>query len=233
MQQLPRSLRCYLWLVNLACAVLVLWQGGHLIADGGLGRLSREQLFALGAFLILATAAHYAVLQVTRTVIQDLATPVQIAAILLFPVPYPLLLTLMSSGASEAIRHNSPLHKHAFNVSHPTLTVGMTTALCSLLTSPTHLLQQGKLGAALPMLVLLIALAYVLDVAVIVGIFAILQQRSPFNIWWREYRHALLPELAASSIGVAAAILWYFDPLALALAALPVVALRVAFYAVA
>ncbi len=230
---MPWPLRCYLWALNLACVGVVLVQAGPLIVHGSLAREPHDRLLALGAFLLLALAAHYTVLQVSRTVVQDLATPVHVAAILLFPAPFPLLLTFVSSVVSVALRRHTPIYKRAFNTSHPTLAVGLTTALFSPVASPTHLLRPADLAPALPSLVLLITLFYVLDVAMMLGVFALMQRRSPFTLWWQEYRHALLPELAASSIGIAATILWRFDPLALALAVLPVVALRVAFYAVA
>ena len=63
--------------------------------------------------------------------------------------------------------------------------------------------------------------------------FALQQRCAPWKIWWQSYRNAFLPELAGSSIGVVTVIMWRFDPLALALAVLPVVALRVAFIAIA
>ena len=212
---------------------MVAWQAVHLVAGGALAREPLNRLLALAAFLLLALAAHYMVLQVSRTVVQDLATPVHIAAILLFPPPYALLLTFISSVVSVALRRGVPFYKRAFNVSHPTLTVGLTTALSSLVVSPNRMLNDSSLFPTIPGLVLLIALFYILDVGMMVGVFALLEQRSPFILWWREYRSALLPELAASSIGIAATILWRFSPLAITLAVLPVVALRVAFYAVA
>lgn len=98
---------------------------------------------------------------------------------------------------------------------------------------PTAVLQPGHLGTALPALGVLLALYYVCDVGTFLLIFVLLEDDAPWQIWWRMYRPTLLPELAACTIGILATIVWHDDPVALALMVLPVVALRVAFGAIA
>src|SRR5664280_2184808 len=164
MRELPVALRLYLLALNLACLAMVLLQAVPLLRDGGLGREPRDILQVAAVLTLLAFAGEYLVLQVNRSVSQNLATPVHIAAILLLPPPLPLLLTFLSSVTSETIRRGSPAYKRAFNVSHPTLTVGLTTALSSQVLSPTHLLQSGRLAAAAPGLALVMLLFYLLDV---------------------------------------------------------------------
>ena len=233
MRDLPVALRSYLWTLNLACIVMVVAQGVPFFLGGNLGSEPRDVLNAAVALTLITFAGHFVLLQVNRSVSQDLATPVQVAALLLLPPPLPVLLTFVSSLASESLRRGSPGHKRAFNVSHPALTMWLTGGLSSLIVSPTHLLQPGHLMSAMPGLVLIMVLYYVLDVGLMLGVLALLQHCSPWQIWWESYRCAFLPEFAGSSIGVAAVILWRFDPLALSLALLPVVALRVAFIAIA
>ncbi len=232
MQELPVALRWYLRCLNLACLALV---GGltvvFLVRQGWNGE-PHDVFKAAVLFTVIAFTGHYMVLQVNRSVTQDLATPVHVGAILLLPSPLPVLLTFVSSLASEALRPGSPVYRRAFNVSHPTVVVGLTMGLSSLAVRPTHLLQPGRMASAMPALALLLVLFYVLDVSLMIGVLAFLRRCSPWQIWWQSYRPAFLPELAGSSIGVIAVIMWRFDPLALAFAAFPVVAVRVAFNAI-
>jgi diguanylate cyclase (GGDEF)-like protein len=233
MRQLPLALRRYLVLLNVACLALLFAQIVPFLAQGGLGRMSASVVAGVGVFIVLALVGHHIVLHVNRSVSQDLATSVHVAAVLLFPLPLALLVTFVSSMSSEALRRESPLFKRAFNTSHPTLTVGLSAMICSLGMQPTHLLLAANFIPAIPSLALLAALFYILDVTIMVGVFAFLQGRSPWSVWWQDYRPALLPELAGSSIGVVGTILWEFNPIALGLVVLPVVALRVAFTAIA
>ncbi len=233
MRDLPIALRRYLWALNLACIALLLVRTIPFLVHGGLGKTAPSRLEAVGVFVILAFIGHRVVLRINRSVSQDLATPVHMAAILLFPSPFTVLITFVSSLISEAFRRGSPHYKRAFNVSHPTLAVGVTMALCSVVVPVTKLLRPGHLATALPGIVLLVLVFYLLDVLIMIGLLSVLQRRMPWDIWWQDYRHSLLPELAGSSIGIGGAVLWQFDPLALALVVLPVVALRVAFTAIA
>jgi diguanylate cyclase (GGDEF)-like protein/putative nucleotidyltransferase with HDIG domain len=87
--------------------------------------------------------------------------------------------------------------------------------------------------AALPVLALLVVLYYVLDAGTLIGVLALLDRRPPWQIWMRTYRRTLLPELAASTIGIVAAEAWVDNPLLLAFFVIPVLALRSAFRAIA
>jgi diguanylate cyclase (GGDEF)-like protein len=233
MRELPAALRRYLWLLNLACLFLLLVRLVPFVTRASSWKVPPSRLEAVVVFIILAFIGHRIVLQINRSVSQDLATPVHMAAILLFPSPFTLLIIFVSSLASESFSSGSPIYKRTFNVIHPTLSVGLTVAVCSLVVPIHQLLRPEHLVPALPGLVLLVLVFYLFDVLLMIGLLAILQQRMPWVIWWQDYRHALLPELAGSSIGIGGAVLWQFDPLALAFVVLPVIALRVAFTAIA
>src|SRR5918912_162828 len=124
MMGLPPGLRCYLWAVYLACLGLVAAAAASLVAAGAMSRPSLVLLQSVAVFILLAYAGERTTLQVSGAVAQSLATSVHIAAILIFPSPYPLLVTLLSVLAGQTFHARKPLHKRAFNVCHATLTVG-------------------------------------------------------------------------------------------------------------
>jgi signal transduction histidine kinase len=64
-------------------------------------------------------------------------------------------------------------------------------------------------------------------------IFVLQQKQSPWQVWRHTYFPSLLPELAASAIGILAAVTWRYDPVLLGVFVLPVVALRAALRAIA
>src|SRR5205085_6227990 len=110
--------------------------------------------------------------------------------------------------------------------------VGAGSLLFSLVATPMKVLRHDHLLAALPVMALLLCLYYVLDVGMLIVVLALLDGRSPWQIWVRAHRHTLLPELAASTIGILAAEAWVDNPLLLALFVVPVVALGSAFRAI-
>jgi diguanylate cyclase (GGDEF)-like protein/putative nucleotidyltransferase with HDIG domain len=184
-------------------------------------------------FALLAYVGGRAELQVSGSVSQCLATPVHIAAILIFPPPIPLLITLAATLFSDLVHSRAPLYKRAFNICHTALIVGAGSLLFSFVATPTKVLRHDHLVAALPVLALLLILYYVLDAGTLIGVLALLDGRPPWQIWMRTYRRTLLPELAASTIGIVAAEAWVDNPLLLAFFVIPVLALRSAFRAIA
>ncbi|HKO23640.1 MAG TPA: diguanylate cyclase, partial [Chloroflexota bacterium] len=235
MKDLPSGLRWYLWAMYAACTALVVQQGLLLLTGAGAG-VWRGHLSVLGSaalFALLAYAGGRAELQVSGSVSQCLATPVHIAAILIFPPPLPLLGSCAAELVSQLVHSRAPLYKRAFNICHTTLIVGASSLLFTRVATPTHVLRHEHFLAALPVLALLLGLYYVLDVGTMLGVLALLEGRLPWQVWMRTHRRTLLPELAASTIGIVAAEAWVDNPLLLGLFVIPVVALRSAFRAIA
>ena len=218
-----------------ACAALVVQQGLMLLTGAGAG-VWHGHLSVLGSaalFALLAYVGGRAELQVSGSVSQCLATPVHIAAILVFPPPLPLLSSFAAELVSQLVHSRAPLYKRAFNICHTALIVGPSSLLFTLVAAPTQVLRHEHFLAALPVLVLLLGLYYVLDVGTLIGVLALLEGRRPWQVWLRTHRSTLLPELAASTIGIVAAEAWVDNPLLLGLFVIPVVALRSAFRAIA
>lgn len=191
-------------------------------------------LEGVAVFTLLAYAGQRTQLQVSGSVSETLGTAVHIAAILLFPPPFPVLIALMGALSSQILHvAGAPLYKRAFNICHPTLTVGLSGFVCSLVVAPTTLLRPGHILPVLPILTLLIAVYYILDVGTMLGVLALIQAQTPWRVWRHTYRRTLLPELATSTIGIIATVAWQYDPILVALFVLPVIALGVAFRAIA
>src|SRR2546423_7216957 len=236
MHDLPPAVRGYLWASYVACLALVSGQIVPFVAAGALWDHPVVPLRYVAVFLVLAYARERIQLVVNGSLVMSLTTPVHIAVILLFPPPYPVLITLVAvlmSQTSHALHTPRPLYKRAFNVCHPTLVVGLSSSLLSLVARPQAAVQPGHIAAALPILVLLTAVYYTLDTMTLLVVFVLQQKQSPWRVWRHTYLPSLLPELAASAIGILAAVTWRYDPVLLGVFVLPVVALRAALRAIA
>ncbi len=237
MSTLPRALRWYLWaffattFLYVGCVLL----GAMVLpaATGSHGLFVRHSvLLSAAVFVALCYVGERTTLNLTGSVQQSLSTSTHIAAILLLPGPYPLLVALVAVLISQAFSSRKQLYKRAFNVCHPTLTVGLSSYLWSHMAASDLVLRGGHFLQCLPYLIVLLATYYVVDVALMLGVLSLLEHRPFYLIWWQTYRLTILPELAASTIGFLAAIAWQYDATALSLVILPVVALRVAFRAI-
>ncbi len=228
MKELPLRLRVYLWGIYLAFVVLVAQQVCLLgRVDAGL-----PTLISAAAFVLLAYIGERVSLQISGSITQSLSTAIHVAAILVLPQPYPLVISLGAVVVSHGFDRGRPLYKRAFNVCHPTLTVGLTTALLGLIAAPTTVLRAHHLVNAFPYLVLVLVVYYALDVGILLAVLSLADAAAPWRVWLHTYRPTLLPELAASTIGILGAIAWQYDPLALTLLVFPIVALRIAYRAI-
>jgi signal transduction histidine kinase len=225
MQDLPLALRWYLWTVYAACLALVAGQITPLIAGPppSFG-LVREAAF----FLLLTYIGERTYLQVGASLSQSLSTTVHLTVVLLLPPPYPVVITFLAVLMTHAANVHKPLYKRAFNICHSTLAVGLSSALATLVATPRTLLQSDHFLQALPIVVVY----YALDAGLLVAVFALLERRSPWLVWRQAYRPLLLPEVAACTTGVLAAVVWLYHPELLVLFVMPVVALRAAFRAI-
>jgi len=222
---LSPTLRGYLWTIYAACATLALAQApllrGALVPPGVLG--------GVVVFGGLAYLAERTTLQITQAVNQTVTGAVHIAAILLFPPPLPLALTLLATLAAELPQTQRPLHKRAFNICLAGLSVGISSlAVARLRGIGLTPLRPGHVAAALPALVGVILLYYTLNSALLLGVLSLGTGRPPWRIWLTSHRPTVLPELATCAVGILGAALWRVDPTLLGLLALPLVALHAA-----
>ncbi len=230
MDEVSPALRGYLWATSLAAAALVVRAAADAVAQHPLDPVHRAVWPAIALFAVLAYLAERAVVPVTTLVWRSLDTAVYVAAILLFPWPLPLAIALpgMLLARGWRWRGRLPRDKRAFNVAHGLLTVGLADVLCTRIVAPTTLIRPGHLAAALPGLLLLGALYYVLDVAPLLVVHALTTGRSPWRLWVEQHRPVASFALVDLALGVLAALAWRFDPLALALVALPLAAVAAA-----
>lgn len=232
MRDLPPLLRWYLWGVYLACLALVASQAWILVGTGPSWLRASATLADVALFAVLAYVGERVPIQVGGIDL-SLATPTHIAAILLLPPPLPMVVALVAVLFTQAARTDAALYKRAFNVAHSTLAVGLSSLAFSLVATPSVVLRPNHILGTLPLLAELIALYYALDVGMMVTLFGLLERRSPWLIWQETYRRTIVPELAAAVVGILAAVSWQYDHVLLVLFVLPVVALRVAFRAIA
>ena len=114
MHDLPPAVRRYLWASYVACLALVSGQLVPFVAAGALWDHPVVPLQYVAVFLVLAYAGERIQLVVNGSLVMSLTTPVHIAVILLFPPPYPLLITLVAvliSQTSYALHTHRPLYK--------------------------------------------------------------------------------------------------------------------------
>jgi len=228
-RDLPRALRGYLWAIYLAAALVAAVQGRVFVAWGPLAPGHAPLLLAAALVVLLAYLGERTTIQVTAAFGESLNSAVYLAALLLLPLPLPLLIALPATLAEQLWHARTPPYKRAFNVAHSILVVGLGDTLLTRLaapTAPTALLRPGHLAAAVPVLLPFLLLFYALDSAPLLGVLALLERRVPWRVWWEGPRLAAPVEVAASTVGLLAAIAWRFDPLALALLFVPIVALH-------
>src|SRR5439155_5411571 len=196
MRELRLGLRLYLWAMYLACVLLIIGQVGAFVAWRPHEPEIRVALLRVRVFALLAYAGERTTLRVSGAIQPSLSTAVHIAAMLVFRAPSPVLITLLSVLAAQTLERK-PLYKRAFNICHPTLAVGLSGSLLSLVVAPTAVLHPNHIVAALPALGLLVLLFYILDVGMLLGVLSLAQGQPPWRVWTQTYRPTLLPELAA------------------------------------
>jgi len=229
MGNLPLLLRWYLWLLYLASAALVVGQVWFCPPNYPIRVLPLEAAL----FVVLTYLGEHTVVRISKAISLTLATTMHVTMILLFPPPIPILVALLASLLSGLHDTTHPLYKRAFNVAHEVCTVGVCSLAFALIARPSGAVRSNHFVPMLPVFILLLILYYVLDVGLVIGVLSLLNRHSPWIVWRETYRRTLLPEWAASSIGVLAAEAWTISPVVLALFVVPVVALHIAFRAIA
>ncbi len=229
MHALPRALRWYLWGVYLSSLALVI---GAVTTAWPLWPQPRVALGWVALFVLLSYVGERTTLRMSGTMSQSLSTPVHIAAVLIFPAPFPVLITLVAVLLTQTLHERKPWYKRAFNICHPILSIGYSRALLSLIARPDTLVQPHHMVGAFPALLLLLVVYYALDVGTLLAVLSLGSGMAPWHVWRENYYPTLLPELAASTIGLLGAVVWRFDEVGLVLVVLPVLALRVALQAI-
>ncbi len=233
MHSLPASLRRYLWLNYLVSAGFI---GGSLALAASRHHFWPEHVAAFGwqilVFAILTYLGERTMMRISATLIQSLATSAHVAAMLLFPYPVPMFIALGAVFAAQLTAGDLALYKRAFNIAHTTTSVAATSACMTLFIDPTRILSIDGGLSCVPYLAILVALYYVLDMTPIVGFLSLKQRQPPWRVWLRNYQQTALPEVSAGAIGILAAVVWLSHPFLLALFAVPIVGLRIAFRAI-
>ncbi len=231
MRDLPRGLRWYLWLLFFASVILIVAQVWRW--SPSLGHPPRALPVEAALFVVLTYLGEHTVVRISTAISLTLATTMHVAMILLFPPPVPILVALLASLLSSLHDTSYPLYKRAFNVAHEVCTVGVCSLAFAVVGAPLGAAWSAHVVALLPLFLLLLILYYVLDVGLVIGVLSLSERRSPWTAWRETYRRTIVPEWAASSIGVLAAAAWMIAPVVLALFVVPVAALHVAFKAIA
>ena len=233
MSSLRTSLRYYLWLVYLVGAGLTAGSLALVIhAPRPWTIHATTLLWQLLVFAALTYMGERAMMRVSSTLILSLTSSAHIAAILLFPHPAPMLLATAAAAASQLRAHALPAYKRAFNIAHTAITVGGSELILSLIIPPTRILQIHGEIASMAMLIVVIAVYYIVDLIPLLAVLVLVQAQSPWAVWTQSHRHTVMPEISACAIGVLAAVVWLSHPFLLALFAVPIIGLRIAFRAV-
>ncbi len=224
--------RLSFWSVYAACVILVLWHVQALtLMSMPLGQ-SLSMIEGVVIFIVVGYAAERTVLPVGRKATQDLAATVHIAALLLFPAPFPMVIALLAALAASVRRGEGSRARRIALTFRPASVVGLSSGVMSSIHPAASLLKNGYSEMTLPLLGLLVLTYIVFDNASIIVELIVRGQDKPLRIWLRIARRALLPELTAAATGLLVAIVWHDDTLLVTLFVAPVFALYVALNAI-
>ena len=233
---LPRSLRHYVLTSYAAALFLIAISLGSAMGRlGGTGAISGTRAVQAVVLVVIAAAGERIKIRFSGAVTQNLNTAVQVGLLLSCGPPAPLLIGLGAApivwlGAPHAERR-LPRYKRCFNQAHTLITLGLASVVLATVVQPGTLPAPGRFAGSLPLLVGFLFMYYLLDVTPVLLAVSLHRRLAPWRVWWRWSRSTLPFELACALIGVAAAITWRFDPLAIGLVVVPVAALWWAFRA--
>ncbi len=229
MRTLPVALRAYLWAIYAAAIAVVAIEVARAPAHLASGAL----LTQAAVFCLVAYACEFTEVRIAPGLAQTVVTTAHIATILLFPPPAPVVIALVAASAASLRDRDLPLFKRAFNVAHAVLIVGVNSAVFARTIGGAGPLTPREVASLFPSAVLLLGLYYALDVGLYLGVRAIPARVAIWTLWASTYPSTLLPELAASSIGILVAVTWRLWPALIALFIVPVIALNLTFRAIA
>jgi len=162
----------------------------------------------------------------------SLAATAYVAAIVLLPPPLPLLIALVTVGATQLGGRRS-VCKKLFNIAHTALTVGATSAFYAELVPASPTAPPTTIPAHLLVVAALIVGCILIDNGLLQGGLFLLSP-PPRRFHPRDMLHdGVLFEFVSLPLGVLAAVLYQVHPVLLVLFITPMAALHIAFRATA
>jgi diguanylate cyclase (GGDEF)-like protein len=219
------TLRLYLIGVSLVAAALVVCSVAALTLSGS---WAPAHLAAALAFLTLTYAGERMTARVGAHFSHSMSTVMLVAAVLVLPPPYPVLVALGAALADDLVRP-LPLHKRLFNVAHATIVAGGSSLALAQVASPLPRWEPTQFLTHAPALALVGIVYAILDLG---GLQMVMTLSRPENGGDRApalTTKVLLLEGVGIGMGVVSAIAWAYNPAALLLSLLPVLTVRATF----
>lgn len=151
----------------------------------------------------------------------SVSAAVYVAAILVFPVHWAVLIVAAANASARLGTQRTPAFKVAFNVAQIAVSAGLAGAIWG---TTGH--SQGIANVESVPWALLALTVYFCSNTLAVSTIVSLASSLPIRVtWWRTYRNVLTPWLAMLSVGMLVAVLWTMAPWSIALAAVPLAGL--------
>jgi len=219
------TLRRYLLGVYLvACAFIV-------YAVIGLARASTltwTDLVDALVFLVLAYAGERMVARVRVGFFHSMSTVMLVAAILVLPAPYPILVAVGAALAVE-VGDRQPLYKRLYNVAHATIVVGGACVAFAWVAAPLPHWDAARFLSHTPSLILLGFVYAALDLGGLQIVMALAGDADTGAGVPVPDTKVVLLEGVSIGMGVVSAVAWAYNPAALFLSLLPVLTVRATF----
>jgi putative nucleotidyltransferase with HDIG domain len=219
---LPRYAGLF-WLTVIAC-----WLGLVLVslqrATADPEHISAALFFAAAAGAAERIKVRLAASRPGAQVSYSVSCAVFVAVALLFPTHWAILIAGLGAAAGQLARRQFALRKLAFNVANMTLSVASASVVFTL--SGSHLQIGIDSHIAIPWIVAAALTYFVANTALTSAIVAFVLRAPIRLIWWRSYRHLLLPNLGLLALGVPIAGLWLTYPWMLVSLAVALLALH-------
>lgn len=225
MDHVRPTLRQYLLGVYLVAGVLVVYA---VIGLARAGSLAWTDLVAALVFLALAYTGERMVARVRVSIVHSMSTVMLVAAILVLPSPYPILVAVGAALAAE-VGDSQPLYKRLFNVAHATIVVGGTCIAFARVASPLPHWDAVLFLSHAPSLILFGLVYAVLDLGGLQIVVALADDvDGGARVLVPDAKVALL-EGVSIGMGVVSAVAWAYNPVALFLSLLPLLTVRATY----
>jgi len=225
MDHVRPTLRRYLLGVYLVAGALVVYA---VIGLARAGSLAWTDLVAALVFLALAYTGERMVARVRVSIVHSMSTVMLVAAILVLPSPYPILVAVGAALAAE-VGDPQPLYKRLFNVAHATIVVGGTCIAFARVASPLPHWDAVLFLSHAPSLILFGLVYAVLDLGGLQIVVALADDvDGGARVLVPDAKVALL-EGVSIGMGVVSAVAWAYNPVALFLSLLPLLTVRATY----
>ncbi len=149
---------------------------------------------------------------------------------MIFVLPYPLPPLI---GAVTVLLSDLRLRKHwtslIFNASNFSLTLGITSLIWYYYSDGKSLMSVSSSISTFAILTLIVLLFYSINVFLLNGYIAILQQRPFIYIWLSQDRSTFLPYISLEVVGILLALVWEAAPIIIPFVIVPAIISYVAF----